>query len=82
MLSWVPPVVEDINGEVTGYIVNVTVKETQESFNFTTMALNISIVHLHPFYTHHCSVSCVTVAEGPYSDPIDVETLQDGMSIE
>lgn len=70
---------EDINGEVTGYIVSVTVDDTAESFTVNTTATNVSVTQLHPFYTHRCSVTCVTVAEGPYSEPISVKTLQDGM---
>ena len=78
VLSWLPPVAEDINGQVTGYLVNVTVDETQESFQLNPTATNITITQLHPFYTHQCIVTCVTVTEGPYSDPVAVQTLQDG----
>ncbi len=78
LLSWIPPVEEDINGDVTRYIVLVMVEETQESFTLNITVTNVSITQLHPFYTHHCSITCVTVAEGPYSDSIDVQTLEDG----
>ena len=78
VLSWLPPVEEDINGIVTGYIINMTVDETQESFTLNATTTNITIANLHPFYTHSCIITCVTVAEGPYSDSIEVQTLQAG----
>ena len=78
VLSWIPPVDEDVNGEITGYTVSVIVGDTQESFEYNTTETNITLNQLHPFYTHHCSVTCITIASGPYSNPIDVQTLQDG----
>ncbi len=54
------------------------VGDTQESFEYNTTETNITLNQFHPFYTHHCSVTCITIASGPYSEPIDVQTLQDG----
>ena len=78
-LTWLPPIEDDVNGIITGYIVSVIVNETQESLVYNTTTTNLTISQLHPFYIHHCSVSCVTIASGPYSIPTDVQTLQDGI---
>ena len=78
MLSWIPPIEDDINGVVTGYIVSVLVQETQVTFTLNTSTTNVSLTQLHPYYTHHCSVTCITVTEGPYSDIVSIKTLPDG----
>ena len=81
VLTWLPPIEEDVNGVITGYSVSLVVNETQETLTYNTTATNITLTQLHPFYIHHCSVTCITIASGPYSDPIDVQTSEDGKYI-
>jgi hypothetical protein len=45
----------------------------------TTLSTTITVTGLHPYYTHRCNVSAVTVDEGPFSDLVDVTTLEDGI---
>ena len=60
------------------YIVNVTELETGNSFLHTSADTEITIFSLHPFYNYAFTVVAVTVAEGPPSLPIFVQTLPDG----
>ena len=42
---------------------------------------DVTITGLHPYYTYQCNVSAVTVAEGPFSNFVQITTLEDGMFI-
>ena len=41
------------------------------------METGYSVGSLHPFYTYNISVSAVTVAAGPYTEPYTIRTLED-----
>ena len=77
-LSWSPPPTEDHNGIIRHYIVRVVVENTEEMFTLSTTHQQITIESLHPYYIYNFSVSAVTVAPGPYSEPHTVQTLPDG----
>ena len=77
-LGWLPPVADDVNGLITGYIVSVYVNDTHDSYYYNVTDTNITLYDLHPYYTYKCSVSCVTVASGPFSTALTVRTLQAG----
>ena len=42
------------------------------------METGYSVGSLHPFYTYNISVSAVTVAAGPYTEPYTIRTQEDG----
>ena len=67
--EWEPPQLYQQNGVVVQYLVNVTERETGLMFQRITTQLNITLMSLHPDYVYECSVSAVTVAEGPFSPP-------------
>lgn len=78
LLTWMPPPLNEQNGIIRSYEVYVTETETGILRNYTTSSTNITIAHLHPFYTYSCVISALTVSEGPVSNPAIVTTPQDG----
>ena len=70
--EWEPPPLHQQNGVVVQYLVNVTEHETGLMFQQITTQLNITLMSLHPDYVYECSVSAVTVAEGPFSPPFQI----------
>ena len=80
ILTWDPPPEEHHNGEIREYRINVTEVETTRQLRFTTEDTEITIRNLHPFYRYACTVTAVTVSEGPYSANITARTHEDGNS--
>ena len=71
-LRWLPPLMEDVNGVVTRYTVNVTELETGGRVveQFFTMEMNVTVESRHPFYRYRYLVAAETsVGLGPFSDP-------------
>ena len=77
-ITWSPPTSDTINGVVRQYIINVTVSETLEMFEYITSNTYLYLTGLHPHYTYVTVVSAFTVAQGPYSLQKSVTTPQDG----
>ena len=78
-LTWDPPPLEHHNGEIDGYLVNVTEIATGHFAQHISNQTQITIENLHPFYAYHCQVTAVTVGEGPYTDVVIVVTDESGM---
>ena len=82
LLSWNPPVEEDQNGLVRSYTISITELQTNIYFTFEeTTQTEIVVGSLHPYYGYECTVSAVTIAPGPYSEPRLITTPQDGKYI-
>lgn len=77
-LTWAPPSALEQNGVIQAYKVYITETGSGNIKNYTLDSTNITIGHLHPYYTYSCIVSAVTVKEGPTSNPINITTLEDG----
>jgi len=77
-LNWNPPAIEDQNGIVRYYIVNVTEIPTGSIFQFTTNATGLSVPLLHPAYVYSIAVSAVTIYLGPFSTNIKLRTFEEG----
>lgn len=83
-LSWSPPPAHLRNGLISRYVVNVTELPTNIVLLFNaTENLNSDLIGfivpgLHPYYRYSISIAAFTVAEGPKSDAIILETLEDG----
>ena len=45
---------------------------------FTTNNTQLTVSSLHPYSTYWCTVAAVTLAQGPPSTPIMLQTHQDG----
>ena len=79
MLSWQPPPVEDQNGDVTGYILNITVLETRESEEVLTESTSYTFDTVTPNTLYTAAVAAQTSAgRGPFSATVSVHTLEDG----
>lgn len=78
VLMWDPPPVEHHNGEIREYRINVTEVETGRKLKFATEDTEITISDLHSYYRYVCTVTAVTVGEGPYSANITARTHEDG----
>lgn len=79
LLTWDSPVLEEQNGVIQEYLVNVTVSETGEHFQLQYPASPATISDLHPYYTYNIFVAAVTVATGPFSEVVSTRTLPTGM---
>ena len=79
MLSWQPPPVEDQNGDITGYILNITVLETGESEEVLTESTSYTFDPVMPNTPYTAAVAAQTSAgRGPFSATVSVHTLEDG----
>ena len=66
--SWLPPLAEEVNGIVTGFIIRITGQDSDETIEVRTNATNIQVEDLHPFYSYVFTVAAVTEAgSGPFS---------------
>ena len=77
-LVWAPPAMDEQNGIIRRYIVNVTSADSREELITYSQTTSLVVQNLHPFTTYTCSVSTETVAPGPFSPPVVVQTPEDG----
>lgn len=77
-ITWDSLPLEDENGIVRYYVVNVTELQTGTRFQITSTIESASLSNLHPAYTYAVLVAAYTVGEGPYSDTFTFQTLEDG----
>ena len=78
-LSWFPPATNSQNGVIRRYEVKLVESDTGSIFNYSTTDTSLTISSLHPYYYYQCSVAAYTVGLGPFSDPVIIQTLEDGM---
>lgn len=81
LLTWTPPPLNEHNGIIRSYEVYLTETDTGILKNYTTMSTSITVAELHPYYTYSCTVSAMTVAEGPASPAAIITTPEDGRFI-
>jgi len=77
VLSWSPPQPENQNGIIRNYIISVTEQDTGRQFSRTSVNTVESFHALHPFYVYIITITATTVASGPPSPPIAVQTDED-----
>lgn len=77
-LEWLAPEPEQLNGELTHYLIYVTEQETNSSNRLLSTANEVVLDFLHPHYTYSISVSAVTILPGPYTEEVSITTLEDG----
>ena len=77
---WLPPLAEDVNGDITGYIIRVTGQDTDEMIELTTNETNILVENLHPFYSYAFTAAALTEAGlGPFASVTYFQMLTAGM---
>ena len=77
LLLWNPPAFDSVNGIVQHYVVTILEQETGNTTQITTTNTNYTMIGLHPYYTYMCSVSAVTVANGPQAF-VTIQMPEDG----
>ncbi len=79
-LFWNPPPVDQQNGIITDYYINMTEIETGVTVQLTvTGATTLLINTLHPYYVYNFFISAATVVgRGPYSTLFSIQTPEDG----
>ena len=81
LLSWDPPELPSRNGEIISYTVNISMVESEEMFQFTSLSTELELSELRPYYTYLYIVAASTVAgEGPFSMPVTIRMPEDGIS--
>ena len=68
----------ETHGIIREYHVNLTEEATEVVTTYTSSVTSIEVSLLHPFYIYSWVVAAVTIGEGPYTQPIQVTTLEDG----
>ena len=78
-LTWSPPLPEDQNGVIVGYIINVMVLETGEQFQRISDANSLTLESLRPYTTYSCVIAAVnTAGVGQFSTAVMTRTPPDG----
>ena len=77
VLSWSPPPPGNQNGIIRSYNISVLEQDTGREFSRTSVNTEESFHSLHPFYIYSVTITATTVAPGPPSSPIMVQTEED-----
>lgn len=78
-LSWDPPVPSLRNGEITSYTVNVSVVESEEMLQYTSLSADLELSSLRPYHTYMFMIAASTIAgEGPFSMVVTIRMPEDG----
>ena len=81
-LTWQPPILEQQNGIIIQYVVNVTPLGTTEQFQLVSASNQLTVHSLHPHWTYIFTVSAETsVGAGPPSLAAMATTLEDGNAV-
>ena len=78
LLSWSSPLPTNQNGVIRNYTINILEVNTNTQISVTSQATSQLLETLHPYYNYSCVIAAVTVNFGPYSESINVTTLEDG----
>ena len=81
-ISWNPPALENQNGVITGYVINLKIVGSEGVTQYSSSSDNITIGSLHPFTTYAYTVAAQTsVGTGPHTTSSTVMTPEDGIII-
>ena len=79
LVQWNPPQLQEQNGVIVGYKINVTSIVGGERFSYETTELSLIVVGLTPHTTYECIVAAMTnVGAGPFSGIVTVQTSEEG----
>lgn len=78
-ITWDPPLLEDHNGVIREYRLNITETLTNTLLEKVTNQTQIVVTGLKPYHRYNCTIVAVTVDEGPYTVAVTVITDEDGM---
>lgn len=81
-VTWSPPRLEQQNGNIIQYGINITNIQSGEVTQFiitSDLIASLTIPQLHPHYYYKYTVTAFTsVGNGPYSPPRSIQMPQDG----
>lgn len=80
-ITWDPPLLQDHNGVIREYRINVTEATTGIITEHVINQTQLVVTGLKPFHVYYCSIVAVTVDEGPYTVSVSVLTQEDGKYI-
>ena len=79
VLRWEPPLSEDQNGIITGYVVSVTPASSGTPYELTTSATQLVVPSLMPYSVYNFAVAAKTsVGTGPFTTTITQRLEPDG----
>ncbi len=83
LLTWNPPPLDQQNGIILYYIINVTVEETGATFLLNSTDTYLTISTLQPYRNYTCVIAAATsLGIGPFSEIIfNLITPEDGKKI-
>ena len=80
VVSWSLLPIDQRNGIIIGYTINVTNIQSEETFQLTVFSTKVTIDMLAPFATYLVIVDAFNnVGSGPYSTPHTFRTKEDGV---
>lgn len=79
--TWDPPPIQFQNGLIRSYMIKVMENETGVVTQHSTTMTQINLNSLHAYYVYELVVAAVTVASGPFSQPVTVQTHPDGKQL-
>lgn len=82
--SWLPPSVDERNGVIVTYTINITETGSGQTFQRTVPSSQsfVTVNSLLPFTTYSCSIAASTsVGMGAFSTLLTLNTPEDGMTI-
>ena len=78
-LLWSPPLQQQQNGDIVGYMLAFAVLGSHNATTFHTNTTSLEVAMLHPFTSYSFSVSAGTaVGFGPASQHFLLQTAEDG----
>ena len=79
VLTWDPPLMQNRNGIIRDYIINVTALDTEENSQYITSDRNLTLGSLLPFNSYAFIIAARTaVGAGPFSTVVTIRTFEDG----
>ena len=76
-LHWEPPDIEDQNGDIVLYYINVTHIPSGEGQSFQVSGVFFSGNNFYPYYTYNITIYAVTVGIGPGTS-VNITTMETG----
>ena len=78
-LTWNLPFLQEQNGIITGYVIEISELGIGETSQLSTAFLNRTINDLFPFTTYQLRIAASTdIGTGPFSPAFTITTLEDG----
>ena len=78
ILSWAPPLPQDINGIIIDYTINVTSSLGSHSFQVGSGVTTYSLASLRPYVAYTCIIAAHTsVGQGPFGTNVTLTTPED-----